>query len=380
MYCENEWIAVHDIARWKDYEWKQKRKLQRTKLLTARLHDQEKLKALLKPYIYIRKSIGNIAKTDTMQWQKTTLPLLEYKQKVEDRYGFVHPHPSLGMYSNCLTIRMRTQGHFSRLCLSKVRQARESKWLETSRHDFAAEYERWYVRRSTTEKEQIISKCLSENKAFQQEGKLPRGYYIDYTKMLKSEVAHILNLKGLFTKIPRSIGDLLGIYEGEVRTEREWNTFMAEEDFTNYRQDVYGRTNYLYEYSDDQNRQFIIDAFDVKKSSFVRFLNTPYVGELERFENCIWQKVDNGGKVYVAVFALRNIAEGEELCIHYGCKYWFSRHDIVVALHCHHYLSSKWLIPLVVPEKDWTSSKFIEERRKWKHEMSIGEWKSRRTF
>ena len=67
MYCENEWIAVHDIARWKDYEWKQKRKLQRRNTLMARLHDQEKLKALLKPYIYIRKSIGNIAKTDTIQ-------------------------------------------------------------------------------------------------------------------------------------------------------------------------------------------------------------------------------------------------------------------------------------------------------------------------
>ena len=123
---------------------------------------------------------------------------------------------------------------------------------------------------------------------------------------------------GIFARTNIKAGTFLGNYMGEIIEEAE-KVPLSE---------------YIY-HSNKYNNNFWIDASDLNKSNFARFLNCSSSNEPEKENVIIVRYIDetkpsvftttNGRQIdiqgYIFMYAGRDIAEGEEMLYNYGEKY-----------------------------------------------------------
>jgi hypothetical protein len=151
------------------------------------------------------------------------------------------------------------------------------------------------------------------------------AFYLANSNMLHVDAK---SLRGLYCKKALGPGDFIGFYLGKKVDIAEWiNHTNLEELKTNIQ--------YLLQVENDtttDNRiptTIGIDASNVDQSGFVRYINTPFLGEERLYENCFAHKLYVNDTMFVAIIALRDIRPNEELCMSYGKNLFFTRYDVL---------------------------------------------------
>lgn len=125
---------------------------------------------------------------------------------------------------------------------------------------------------------------------------------------------------GIFTNKFVKAGTFLGNYMGEIIEDE---------------QNINSSSEYIFN-SNRSNKNFVIDAYDLEKSNYTRFINCSSNNE-DKKENVIgrrYVKNNNQSSIfsthagkqidiegYIFFFAKRDIEEGEELLYNYGDSY-----------------------------------------------------------
>ena len=135
-------------------------------------------------------------------------------------------------------------------------------------------------------------------------------YIPDFLSIKYSKIPNAV--LGLFANMDISQGTFIGNYMGEV--------YHNKADCPN--------NDYIF-----STDSFMIDALDITKSNFARFMNCCYNNDVENVsvvnyinpgKTCVFTK-SNGQQIdinnYVFYYAKRNIVKGEELLYDYGENY-----------------------------------------------------------